>query len=350
MNRPADRDRRTPIVSIITPAFNTATFIADTLESALAQTLTDFELIVVNDGSSDGTGDIAEQFAQRDARIRVLHQKNRGISSARNTALAHARGDLVALLDSDDVWFPSYLQEQIAILQRHPEIDILSANAFNLGGHFDGQPLLSLSVGTGVQPVTLMTLIEAEDSLSILTIFRRRVLDCIGGFDTNLRRSEDYDLWLRASMAGFGIAVNSTPLGLYRRRPDSISADEMLMLTAIRKPLIKLRTRCADRPDFQAAIDLQLARFTRRAMLLHARIALLEGDKTELANHLSALADTTGSIRYRVARWLSDRAPLAIWWAYHCKRRFRRLMQRRRRPRVAFVSGEPVQRAGSQAR
>src|ERR1041384_4450574 len=98
--------RAAPSVSIITPAFNTARFVADTLESALAQTFTDFELILVDDGSTDETGSIAERFARRDPRISVFHQNNRGISVARNAALAHARGDLVALLDSDDVWLP----------------------------------------------------------------------------------------------------------------------------------------------------------------------------------------------------------------------------------------------------
>ena len=340
-----------PLVSVITPAYNTATFVADTIESALAQTLTDFELVIVDDGSTDDTGRIAEAFARRDPRVRVFHQKNRGISSARNAALAQARGDLVALLDSDDVWFPTYLAEQVGILQRHRDIDVLSANAINFGGTFDGQPLLPLPVTGGVQRLSLMTLVQAEDSLSILTIFRRRVLDSIGGFDTNLRRSEDYDLWLRAALSGFGIAVNPTPLGLYRRRPDSISADEMLMLTAIRKPLVKLRTQCADRPEIQAAIDAQLARFAHRAMLLDARTALLHGHTAELAAHLSTLADTTGAVRYRLARWLSDRAPLAIWWAYQCKRTFRRLsLGRRRRTPAALGSNYLPGRAGSQAR
>src|SRR6185295_7777483 len=94
-----------PLVSVITPAYNTAAFVADTLESALAQTFGDFELVLVDDGSTDETGCIAEAFARRDSRVRVIHQKNRGISSARNTALAYARGSLIALLDSDDVWF-----------------------------------------------------------------------------------------------------------------------------------------------------------------------------------------------------------------------------------------------------
>jgi len=309
MPRTPDPRDHSPLVSIITPAYNTAPFVAATLESALAQTFGDFELVFVNDGSTDDTGAIADAFARRDPRVRVIHQKNRGISSARNAALAEARGEFVALLDSDDIWFPTYLGEQVAILERHPDIDVLSANAINLGGTFDGQPLLARPVTGGVQHLNLMTLVQAEDSLSILTIFRKGVLESIGLFDTNLRRSEDYDLWLRAANAGFGIAVNAVPLGLYRRRPDSISADETLMLTAIRKPLIKLRAECGDRPEIQAAIDAQLARFSQRATLLHARTALLQGDTAELAAHLSALAETTGAVRYRLARWLSDRAP-----------------------------------------
>ena len=96
MHSTSEPTRATPVVTVITPAYNTASFMAQTLESVLAQTFGSFEMIVVDDGSTDGTGEIADQFAARDSRIRVVHQKNRGISAARNVGLAQARGDSAA--------------------------------------------------------------------------------------------------------------------------------------------------------------------------------------------------------------------------------------------------------------
>src|SRR6476620_2025348 len=106
----------TPTVSVITPAFNAGRYLEHTLESAIRQTFTDFEVLVVNDGSTDQTRQIADRYAAKDPRVRVIHQNNGGIAAARNAALAVARGRYCALLDSDDLWFPSYLEEQLNIL------------------------------------------------------------------------------------------------------------------------------------------------------------------------------------------------------------------------------------------
>lgn len=313
-------DSPAPAVSIITPAYNAARYIEHTLESAVRQTFGDFELLIVDDGSTDQTLEIAERYAARDSRIVVSRQSNRGIASARNAAMARARGRYFALLDSDDLWFPTYLAEQIAILEQRPDIDVLSANALNFGGIKDGEPLLPVSNYWDIRPVTLLRLVEVEDSMSILSVFRREVSAAIGVFDESLRRSEDYDFWLRAATAGFSIAINPRPLGLYRRRPDSLSADEALMLEAMRRPLNKVRQTCLHRPEVQAAVDRQLARIAERGLVAHARHALLTGDMPRLISHFSALAEATGASRYRVAGWLTGRLPLTIRLAYLAKR------------------------------
>jgi glycosyltransferase involved in cell wall biosynthesis len=106
MRSTAEHAGRAPTVSVITPAFNAAPYVRETLDSVLAQTFTDFEVIVVDDGSTDETAAIVDWYAQRDPRVRVVRQANRGIAAARNTAIAHARGRFLALLDSDDLWFP----------------------------------------------------------------------------------------------------------------------------------------------------------------------------------------------------------------------------------------------------
>ena len=320
-----------PTVSILTPAYNSAPFIAHTIESVIRQSFSGFELLVVDDGSTDETAAVVRSFMQRDPRIRMFTQANSGIAAARNSAIAHATGRFFALLDSDDLWLPGYLEEQLRILEQHPEIAVLSANAINLGGFADGEPLLPVHDWSRLRTVSLLKLVQVEDSLSILSVFRREVVDAIGGFDDTMKRSEDYDFWLRSAAAGFRIAVNPKPLGLYRRRPDSLSADEALMLDAMRKPLAKLRATSPDRPEVQAAVDLQLARFAQRARLANARKALLDGDMGELVAQFNALASETGAVRYRIASWLSGAAPSTVRWAYTCKRTLGHLTRARRR-------------------
>src|SRR4029077_7147341 len=102
----------------------------------------------------------------------------------------------------------------------------------NLGGTADGMPIKRVGAG-GVIDLTLLDLVRADDSMCILSVFRRRVADTIGGFDPVLQGSEDYDFWLRAAAAGFRIGFNRTPLGYYRRRPNSVSADVTAMLRTI---------------------------------------------------------------------------------------------------------------------
>jgi glycosyltransferase involved in cell wall biosynthesis len=122
-----------PCVSIVTIAFNGEAFLAEAIDSALAQTFTDYELIVVDDGSTDGTRAIAEAYrARRPETIRVLQHAdggNHGMSAARNLGLAAARGEFLAFLDADDVWAPEKMAEQVVILRAHPDVGLVYGRA-----------------------------------------------------------------------------------------------------------------------------------------------------------------------------------------------------------------------------
>jgi glycosyltransferase involved in cell wall biosynthesis len=305
--------------TVVMPAYNTARYIRQAIESALAQTVRDFELIVVDDGSTDGTAEIVEEFAQRDARVRLIRQPNQGIGAARNTAMAHGSGCWFALLDSDDLWFPTYLAEQFAVITRRPDLAVLSANALNLGGPNDGRPYQNAFYPHEIQHVSLLELIRREDAVCILSMFRREVVDTIGGFDTDLRSSEDYDFWLRAAVAGFRIGFNPKPLGAYRRRTDSVSADEARMLEAIVIPLERVRQICECRPDIHEAAGRQLARFARRRLVVSAKKALLRRDVAALTQRFVELHRATDALKYRVGTWLCTVAPPIVFWIYGCK-------------------------------
>lgn len=184
-------------VSVVIPTYNYARFLSRALDSALGQTLSPAEIIVVDDGSTDATPAVLEGYS---GRIRVHRQTNGGLSAARNTGIALATGELVALLDSDDLWLPTKLERQVALFRQHPE---------------------SGAIGCGVEvvdsdQVVIRTMLFAdaigspEDRVRRIALRRswvggsgsgalipRAVLAGLGGFDERLRGAEDWDLWLR---------------------------------------------------------------------------------------------------------------------------------------------------------
>src|SRR6185503_4285049 len=133
------------------------------------------------------------------------------------------------------------------------------------------------------------TILADETSIFIMSVFRRRVYDGIGGFDEALRSNEDYDYWLRAAMAGFTFWRNDRPLCRYRRRDDSVSAVEITMLAGILRVYAKLRPLLIGRPAELQSLDAQVARFERESLAAQARVALTAGDVATAAGHLSAL-------------------------------------------------------------
>ena len=216
-----------PSVSVVMPAYNVAPYIGEAIRSALAQTHTDLELIVVDDGSKDETANIVREFAHSDKRVHLVQQPNRGLAGARNTALRAATGDYLALLDSDDVWEPEFLAEQLAILEARPEVDIVTGNGWYLDGPKHGQ--LARPYPDARPDPTLTSILGDEWSVFIMAVFRRRVYTTVGTFDEEMRSNEDYDFWLRAAHAGFRFRRNDQPLGHYRRRDDSVSATDIVV-------------------------------------------------------------------------------------------------------------------------
>ena len=188
-----------PLVSAITPAYNAERFLAAALDSALAQTLPEVEIVVVDDGSSDGTGAIADGYAAaHPQRVRVVHQVNRGLCPARNAAMAVARGKYFALLDADDVWLPQHLAASVALLERAPQLGLVHANIERIDG--DGKPLHVPPRYWREGDDAFARLLLREEHVSCPTaVFRRELVDELGGFDERFNRlgCEDRDLWLR---------------------------------------------------------------------------------------------------------------------------------------------------------
>lgn len=195
-----------PKVSIILPFYNRAATLRRCIESVLAQTFKDWEVVAVDDGSSDGSRAVVEGFA--DPRICVLsHNQNRGVAAARNTALAAVRGEWVALLDSDDEWLAEKLEKQLAGLGRAIHCNLSSTNFYFVR---DGRTRLLPGKVTGSLARTLHC--ECRFGFGSTLLIRRTVALELGGFDPELPRHEDWDWVLRAAEAGHTLAFVNQPL------------------------------------------------------------------------------------------------------------------------------------------
>ena len=307
-----------PAVSVITPAFNMERYLAEAIESVLAQTYSDYELVIVDDGSTDGTRALAERYrlAHPD-RIVVVSQANQGLAAARNAGLRAATGAVFALLDSDDAWMPTFLEEQMRVLEAQPAVAIVTGNAINRGGHEDGRP--ARPVPDPRPAPDLETILRDETAVFIMSVFRRGVVDHIGGFDERFRTNEDFDFWIRAAAAGFRFARNAKPLGFYRRHANSLSASDVRMLSGI----LRVYHKAFDAtPPGTIAHDLivrQIDRFEVELVAAEAREALGRGDAAAAAESLEALRQRRGGMALDVAVSALRLMPRAALWAYRAR-------------------------------
>src|ERR1017187_4288895 len=227
-----------PLVSVIIPTYQVAQYIAATLDSVLAQTFKDYEIIVVNDGSPD-TEELEKVLAPYRDRITYLRQEHQGVSAARNTGIRAARGKYIALLDADDVWDPEHLTAQLAVLKADPSLDMVYADARIFGDAPEaGRTVMELCPSAG--EVTFERLVTRQCTVHLcVSVCRRETLLRAGLFDPALPRAEDIDLWLRIAGQGGRIAYQRRVLGHYRRRAGSQSADPVACLETLLAVLAK---------------------------------------------------------------------------------------------------------------
>ncbi len=266
-----------PKVSVIIPAYNTAAFIAETLESVFAQTFSEFEVIVINDGSPD-TDELVQVLAPYRERILYFEQQNRGLAGARNTGIQHARGEYLAFLDSDDCWLPDYLASQIKLLEEDSSLDIVYCDARYFGDPaMAGKTCMQTFPSNG--PVTLESLIRQDCSVILsCTIARRQVVVDVGLFDESLRSCEDYDLWLRIIYGGGHIAYQKKVLGRYRSRPGSLSRNNLKMAESLVAVCEKAESRMQLSDETRATLKNQLKQAQAHFDLEAGRNFLAAGD------------------------------------------------------------------------
>lgn len=215
-----------PLVSVIVPVYNGARFLRAALDSALAQTFQDFEIIVIDDGSKDSSGAIADEYAARHpAKFVVIHQANGGLVVARNAGLAVARGRYMALLDADDEWLPHHLAASIAVLEKRAEIGLVHANIQRI--NTDGSKTLSVKRFWNRGTDTFATVYLRREHVACSTVVARRdLIDRVGQFDEAFNRigCEDRDLWLRCAFETEFVFIDDVHLR-YRTHDENVSGN-----------------------------------------------------------------------------------------------------------------------------
>lgn len=211
-----------PRVSVIIPAYDAAHFLGDAIESVLAQTYRDFEIIVVDDGSTDETAAITGRYGST---VRCIHQENAGVSAARNRGLALSRGQYIAFLDADDSWLPSKLEKQMAALEASP-----GSMLCHTATHIVFPDFVSRSAILDDLPgPVLHNLLLWGNAVNLSTaVCDRSLFDLAGGFDPELSQCADWDLWIRFAMLT-GFVYLSEPLANYRQHESNMSRNAPLL-------------------------------------------------------------------------------------------------------------------------
>jgi glycosyltransferase involved in cell wall biosynthesis len=286
-------------VSVIIPVYGIEKYVAATVQSVLAQTYDNFELLIIDDASPDRSIEICQQFT--DCRIKIIHQKNRGLAGARNTGIRHAQGEYLAFLDGDDLWLPEKLEKHIAHLEKSPKVGI----SFSRSAFIDeaGKPLGIYQMPKLKDISPQLILCRNPIGNGSAAVVRREVFEDIKYqenlygltenfyFDEKFRQSEDVEFWLRVAIQTHWL-IEGIPeaLTLYRVNSGGLSANLSKQLEGLEKIIQKTRSYA---PDAIACENLARAYYlryaARRAVSLKAPKMAVSLINQALVTHLGIL-------------------------------------------------------------
>lgn len=198
-----------PLVSVIIPAYNSAAYTVETVESVLAQTYRNFEVIVVDDGSTDHTREALAPYADR---IHYLYKSNGGACSARNEGIRHAKGEYIACLDCDDLWLPDKLEYSLPVLEQNPDMGFVFSLCYTIDsvGKITGEVHYTFELEQAYLGLLMQNFVMAPT-----VVMRRSCLEQVGLFDESIFIPADWDLWLRLAHR-FRVGYVNRPLSKYR--------------------------------------------------------------------------------------------------------------------------------------
>lgn len=223
-------DLKIPKVSVVIPVYNGEKFLSEAIESVINQTYSNWEIIVVNDGSTDGSIDILSNYNRKLSwKFYVINQKNYGPSIARNRAITKAKGEYIAFLDSDDTWLPEKLKKQVEFLELNRNIVLVYSDCYIIDSNGSMEENNYFYRTKPFKGKTLHNLLNNNFIPTSTVILRRRILNDIGLFNIKFRISQDYDLWLRIAEK-YTIDFLDEPLAKYRFHTEGISRNVELMV------------------------------------------------------------------------------------------------------------------------
>ncbi|CAA9566629.1 Polysaccharide biosynthesis glycosyl transferase CpsJ [uncultured Synechococcales cyanobacterium] len=295
-----------PQVSVVVPAYNVRGYIADALVSLQQQSLGEFEALIVDDGSTDGTRELVEQFCQRDSRFHLLSKPNGGLSSARNYGIRHAQTDYIALLDGDDRYAADKLATHLAVLQTNPTVGVVYSASQTI--REDGRPTPMHLSGKPIHPDPLLALLcKNFVGHGSNAVFRRCLCAEVGEFDESLRSNEDVDFWLRvAALSHWRFYREPRALCYYRVRPSGLSFNVEQMQCNRERVIAAAYERSPHRvgPMLPTA-HAYLYRYL-------ARLSLTAGDAAKAQNYIHAALAADRSIFWRDPRSLTTLAAVRL--------------------------------------
>ena len=272
-------EKKNPSVSVIIPTHNRGWVLKEAVESVLAQDDQDFELIVVDDGSTDNTAEVLEEYADD---LTVFRQNNSGVSAARNRGITLSSGRLIAFLDSDDLWLPEKLSRQVGFFHSNPEARICQTGEVWIRNGVRVNPKKRHKKGAGM-------IFERSVSLCLVSpsavMIRRDLFDEVGLFDERLPACEDYDLWLRIGCR-YPVHLIDTPLTIKRGgHPDQLSGAPGLDRLRIQALMKILDSGRLSKTQYTAAVEALVEKCT-----IYGGGCLKRGRPSE-ASYYAELAD-----------------------------------------------------------
>jgi len=314
-----------PVVSVVIPAYNAAKYIGATINSVLTQNFPQYEIIVVNDGSLD-TPELERALRPYSAKIRYVQQKNGGPSNARNTGIRLAQGKYVAFLDSDDIWLPQHLANQVGFLQRDPSLGLVYANALQIE---DDQAIaLAFDRVAQCQPVIFDSLLREKCTVntSSAVVLRKAVLEA-GLFDEQFKRCEDFDLWLRLAHAGVGMTF-TREVQIGHRLANGLAASGELMKHALIDVYQKTMSTMALTAEQVAYVQGKIAQIALSIQFERGKQFFLEGKSREALECLERARGLKASSKLRLFELGVRYFPSLLQSSYRA--RLRRIEERKR--------------------
>jgi glycosyltransferase involved in cell wall biosynthesis len=224
-----------PVVSVVMCVYNDERNVGKSIESILKQTFTDFEFIVVNDGSTDKTSEILNQYAEKDPRIKVFHKSNSGAAASANYGISKAQGKYIARIDSDDISYPHRLQTEVDLLNKNPNLALVGGGCHMIDQSDNIMGVRNIKVKNEARTLLFRNIFQQSD-----VMFRKSVFENLGGYREKFKNGEDYDLWLRISEVAEIKKINNI-LGQWRlnaggysfsRRKEQLDVDKVIKLFA----------------------------------------------------------------------------------------------------------------------